>query len=506
MKKYIDYQNEISASELYDSLVGFGLFAEKFPDFLTSEDFLKFTKTLRFPLDQKPKDYIRYSNMRNINIPRPLAIPEPFAYANQCKSLSDNWSELQKHFQKKTVNDTFKVSRIHLRKLKDKSELFEMNYKKFSKDGEPEQDIVIKSRYIAFADISNCFPSIYSHSISWALVEKSVAKQKSRPQDRNEWFNQIDFYTRNLKHGETNGVLIGPHSSNLISEIILVAIDYELTLRGFKYIRNIDDYICYVDSYGQAENFFLCLSKELKKYELALNIKKSKIIPLPQASVKNWVTKLNHFNFTKSYLVNGKEAIRVKELKGFLDFAIELMLKEDSDASIMNYAIKIISNKHLDKNAKDYFIKQIHHLVLIYPYLTNLLEEQVFKPHQIEKIIIKEIAKDIYAYGFKNKIFEACSFSIYWSLKYDFDLEITSLKNDSINSLDCIFMIISFLHDKKYQKLSYLTEYKDKAKILKKDDFDRYWIFIYETLSWTELTDNFKIMKKSGLTFIKNGF
>lgn len=333
-----------------------------------------------------------------------------------------------------------------------------------------------------------------------------MAKQKSRPQDRNEWFNQIDFYTRNLKHGETNGVLIGPHSSNLISEIILVAIDYELTLRGFKYIRNIDDYICYVDSYGQAENFFLCLSKELKKYELALNIKKSKIIPLPQASVKNWVTKLNHFNFTKSYLVNGKEAIRVKELKGFLDFAIELMLKEDSDASIMNYAIKIISNKHLDKNAKDYFIKQIHHLVLIYPYLTNLLEEQVFKPHQIEKIIIKEIAKDIYAYGFKNKIFEACSFSIYWSLKYDFDLEITSLKNDSINSLDCIFMIISFLHDKKYQKLSYLTEYKDKAKILKKDDFDRYWIFIYETLSWTELTDNFKIMKKSGLTFIKNGF
>ena len=46
MKKYIDYKNEISDSELYDGLVGFGLFAEKIPNFLTSEDFLAFTKTL----------------------------------------------------------------------------------------------------------------------------------------------------------------------------------------------------------------------------------------------------------------------------------------------------------------------------------------------------------------------------------------------------------------------------------------------------------------------------
>jgi hypothetical protein len=354
MRKYIDYKDEISDSDLYDGLVGYGLFAEKIPNFLTSADFLAFTKTLTFPINDKPKDYIRYSNMRNINIPRPLAIPEPFAYANQSKSLSNNWTNLQNHFRVKTVNDSFKVSRIHLRKLKDKPELFEMNYKNFSKDGDPEQDIVIKSKYIAFADISNCFPSIYSHSISWALVTKIVAKQKSKPTDKNEWFNQIDFNTRNLKHGETNGVLIGPHSSNLISEIVLVTVDNELALQGFKYIRNIDDYTCYVDTYEEADRFFLCLSEELKKFELTLNNKKSKIIPLPQASVKNWVTKLNHFNFTNTYIVNNKEAIRVKELKGFLDFAIELMLEEDSDASIINYAIKIISNKHLDRNARDY--------------------------------------------------------------------------------------------------------------------------------------------------------
>lgn len=178
------------------------------------------------------------------------------------------------------------------------------------------------------------------------------------------------------------------------------------------------------------------------------------------------------------------------------------MLEEDSDASIINYAIKIISNKHLDRNAKDYFIKQIHHLVLLYPYLINLLEKEVFEPHQIEKEVIKKIAQDIYSYGLKKKIYEACSYAIYWAIKYEFNIEILTIKQDSINSLDCIYLMISYLYDKKNQRKAYLKEYKDLSKTLKIEDFDRYWLFIYETLPWTELAANYRVMKKKGLTFI----
>ena len=108
----------------------------------------------------------------------------------------------------------------------------------------------------------------------------------------------------------------------------------------------------------------------------------------------------------------------------------------------VSYAIKILSYKHLDTNAKDYYIKQIHHLVLLYPYLINLLEPKVFEPHKIDKSIIKRIAQDIYAYGLKKKIYEACSYAIYWAIKYDFDIEIATIKQNSINSLDCIFLMI----------------------------------------------------------------
>lgn len=506
MRKYTDYINEITDNELFDGLVGYGLFAEKIPDFFTSEDFLSFAKTMTTSYCEKPKDYIRYQSMRNINIPRPLAIPEPFAYASQCKALFDHWEEIQSYFESKTSSDPFKISRIHIRKMKDNNRLFEMNYKNFWKDGEPEGDIIIPSKYIAYADVSNCFPSIYSHSIAWALVGKCKAKLSSKPSDRGEWYNQIDFYTRNLKCGETNGVLIGPHSSNLISEIILVNIDSILFGKGFKYVRNIDDYTCYVDSYEEAECFFISLSEELKKFELSLNNKKSKIIPLPQASIKNWITKLNHFNFTNTYEFDGKEAIRVKELKGFMDYAIELMLSENSDASVINYAIKIISKKYLGLNAKAYLIKLVHHLVLIYPYLTNLLDDYVFIPHNLDKDDIKLIATDLYYYGLKKNIYEACSYAIYWSLKYDFSLDINTIKEDAISSLDCVFLLLSFKYDKKFRNNAYLFEYKELARSLKVNDFDRFWLFIYEILPWNELSDNFRLMKKTGLSFIKTEF
>lgn len=502
MRRYYDYTDEISPDELYDGLVGFGLFAEKIPNFLTSEPFLIFSKTLPLPTNGKAKDYIRYSSMRNINVPRPMAIPEPFAHANQCRSLADNWNHLSAHFRDNTFSDGFKISRIHLRKLKDKPYLFEMNYKNFSKDGDPEQDIVIKSRYLASADIANCFPSIYSHSISWSLVGKAFSKGHKDPAN---WFNQLDYYTRNVKFGETNGVLIGPHTSNLISELILVAVDSKLSQR-YNYVRNIDDYTCFVESYEEAESFFLALSEELKEYELSLNSKKFKITPLPQAGVKNWVNKLNHFYFTNTYIKDGIQGIRLKELKGFLDYAIELMLIEGSDASIINYAMKIISNKYLGENAKEYYIKQLHHLVLLYPYLIHLLEENVFEPHKIGKQEIKKIGSDIYTFGIKNKIFEACSYAVYWALKYDFEIDGDQTKQDSISSNDCIFLMISFLYDKKYRAKGYLKEYKDHARILKVNDFDRYWLFIFETLGISELVDNYKIMKRNGLTFIRPEF
>lgn len=159
----------------------------------------------------------------------------------------------------------YKVSRIHLRKQNTSGKLFKMNYHLWQLDGDPVPLIQIDASYQIETDISLCFPSVYSHAIPWALVGKAQAKVN---RTNNHWFNKIDRDLRNCTDAETHGILIGPDASNLIAEILLTRIDKELISAGYRYIRNIDDYACFVNSQDAAERFLIDLDKQLLTYGL----------------------------------------------------------------------------------------------------------------------------------------------------------------------------------------------------------------------------------------------
>lgn len=229
-KTYFDFMNNITADELYDRMIQYGLFSEKLPPVFDGASFLAYCKDLSRPVfADKWHDYARYDNMRNINIPRPLGIPTPMGHERLCKCLKDEWPNLQQYFQTITANQTHIISRIHIRKANDTDALFQMNYSNWRDDGTPEPDLLMGKQYMVSADISKCFPSIYTHAIPWALVGKTTAKQNATK--TNQWYNQIDHFAQNSKNGETHGLLIGPHTSNLLSEIILCKIDEELCKR-----------------------------------------------------------------------------------------------------------------------------------------------------------------------------------------------------------------------------------------------------------------------------------
>ncbi len=518
-RTYHSYANEITNEALFEGLLGFGLFAEKIPPVVTAEIFYDWCtsqtdenifKAKRLNRDGTIKiksgkpcyfcasyDYIRYENMRNINIPRPLAIPHPIAYRNLCKTISDSWGELQTYIKDKTDGQEHKISRIHLRKLSGKHLLFEMNYKNFHLDAEPDADLSIGARVMVKADISNCFPSIYTHSIPWALVGKTAAKAD---RDTSKYFNKIDKFVRHVKYGETHGILIGPHASSLISEIILLSVDKVLYDKGYRYIRNIDDYTCWLENHEHAEQFLLDLSSVLKAFELTLNHKKTEILELPLASVEHWVRKMNTFYFHEK-TIRGGPMLTLKEVNAYLDLAIELMQVNNNNSAILNYAIKVLSKKKLTKQAQKYFIKRVHHLILIYPYLILLLENHVFSPFSLKKKQVKEISDTTIDLAFKRNLWEAVSYALYYALKYDFELDMPSTLFDKAKeSDDCIFLLLAYLYEKRRE--TSLTDFEDLAKG-KLDDFDRYWLFVYEVLGETDLPEPFDTMKKDGVSFLK---
>lgn len=498
MKSYFDYMNELSPSDLIDGLLGYGLFAEKIPPVFSSKDFCDHYKKGTKLSPEKPKcDYIRYESMRCICVPRPLSIPNPFAYADLCMSLKSHWEELKSYFSTITSNQKYKNSRIHIRKLKNRDSIFEMNYKNFSSDGNPQDELIRFSRYKVSADISSCFPSIYTHAIPWAVKGKAASKI-----DTSHWSDELDEKCRNTKYGETSGILIGPHASNVISEIILCRIDEALVNEGFTYFRCIDDYTCYCSSMEEAEYFISSLNKQLKLFELSMNHKKTRITTLPDTSETDWIIRLNSVYFGNTYNADKKQVVPLSILKTYLDIAVRATI-EGNDAVPLNYAIKVLSSKYLGTKAKEYYINRLKHLVFSYPYLAPLMNDYVFNPFSVPLPDIIELANAMYKYGFEHDAFEASSYALYWAIVHEVQIDVKA-ENEVFATKDCVFMLLSFIYSKqnKMGKVI-LNNYKIEAERLLNSELDRYWLFVYEVIPQTKLKGSYKNLKRNKISFIK---
>ena len=282
-KPYSAFMNEITPDDIYRGFLGYGLFTDRLPPIFTSETFYHYCKDKALQLDKKTYNYIYYESMRNINVLRAFGIPNPFAYEHLCRVLKKHWECIRDKLIANTDGNTHKISRLHIRKRYAVPFLFELNYKNWEIDASPEPDMLLGNRYVVKTDISTCFPSIYTHSLCWALMGKATAKNS---RDKKEWCNELDGACQKLRNGETHGLMIGPHASNLLSEIILTAVDKELCGK-YQYIRNIDDYTCYVPSMEHAQNFLTDLRECLRAYDLSINYRKTQIISLPLAMVED---------------------------------------------------------------------------------------------------------------------------------------------------------------------------------------------------------------------------
>ena len=507
-KKYSEYMDEITSNDLYEGLLGYGMFADKLPPIFTSVPFFEYClKNNPQYLDKQWNDYVHYSSMRNVNIPRSFGIPVPMKYQRLCSILRDHWDKLQQHFHQQTDNQTYRVSRIHLRKMFGKKELFEMNYKNWRTDGNPETELLFvekqgASKYIVKADISTCFPSIYSHSLPWALVGKDRAKSNCK--DKKLWYNQIDAACSSMKNGETHGLLIGPYSSNLLSEIILTTVDKKLYDIGYRYYRNIDDYECFVNSYESAQRFLQDLEAALREYDLPLNHKKTAILSLPVALAEKWIHKLN------SYLsiIGNKDFVNYKEVNAYLDLAVSLAV-EKGDSAVLKYAIKSLAGMPLTNNARKIAAQRIMHLSNVYPYLIRLMEEFVFVPFEVDKQQIKTYADAICSDSMASNHYEAICYAIYFSIKHGFTLATLDVDR-VIKSGDCVLLLMTWIYYLKQNHKNIgaiqLNPLIAEAERLREVDMDRYWLFCYEVLTYDNLEGEWKSLKKNGISFLKADF
>ncbi|WP_250218337.1 RNA-directed DNA polymerase, partial [Escherichia coli] len=76
--------------------------------------------------------------------------------------------------------------------------------------------ICLRSSFFV-TDITDCYGSIYPHSLAWAIGTREVAKEKKR--DKNLLGNIIDSAIQNMQCGQTNGIPQGSVLMDFIAEI-----------------------------------------------------------------------------------------------------------------------------------------------------------------------------------------------------------------------------------------------------------------------------------------------
>jgi hypothetical protein len=139
-------------------------------------------------------------------------------------------------------------------------------------------------------DISKCFDSIYTHSITWALLDKGVIKNNLN--DSKKTFGHVfDNLMQKLNYNETNGIVIGPEFSRIFAELILQKIDDKamreiekeklFSKKDFEIFRYVDDYFVFYNEEPAKEKILTAFRLGLREFKLYLNEAKTQYYNKP---------------------------------------------------------------------------------------------------------------------------------------------------------------------------------------------------------------------------------
>lgn len=231
--------------------------------------------------------------------------------------------------------------------------------------------------YYLETDIENFYSSIYTHDFENLF---NLFSNDSNVSERKQYFKYLDYYNMKINKNHTKGILTGPISSRISSELLLINIDQivqdELD-EEISYMRYLDDMWFYSNQMSSLEKVQNKLQGILKNYNLDIQHEKTNIVKNIKKRNNGQISQVyNDFPFLKDdpdtiYNVTVSDLLHLNSL----------MSKNINDLSYWKTHLTVMSKKINKKEISfDQSILEAYLVMVIkFGFLYNPLQVRVYK-------------------------------------------------------------------------------------------------------------------------------
>lgn len=292
---------------------------------------------------------------------RPFQLIHPALYVFLVQEITqeNNWKIIQDRFKIFYTNNKIECHSISVAEENEKQDKQNQIYEWWQKVEQRSLALALEFNHLLHLDITDCYGSLYTHSISWAIHTTEEAKKPENHDNRTFIGNIIDKHIQAMSYGQTNGIPQGSVLMDFIAEIVLGYGDLLLTeelnkldITEYKIIRYRDDYRIFTNNPHKSSEIAKVLSDVLSKLNFKINSAKTySTDDLIMGSLKPdklyWIYNKRKTDNIQQWLIQlyvlGKEypnsGSLYKETKQFLDW---LQVKEKSEEGLEIQSIDVL--------------------------------------------------------------------------------------------------------------------------------------------------------------------
>lgn len=264
-------------------------------------------------------NYHIYSNKDGSLSWREFQIIHPALYVHLVHTITqnENWIKLVNRFKIFQKNEKIQCLSIPSQSLTKQSDRAEQVTNWWQNVEQRSIELALNFKYLYDTDIADCYGSIYTHSIAWAVETRDIAKQeRSNPKLLG---NEIDTILMSMQQNQTNGIPQGSELMNFIAEILLGYIDDKISaeiekaeIENYEILRYRDDYRIFVNNPLHGSIILKILAEKLLEIGMRLNGEKTKhsndvITTAIKADKLYWLSVNTHHKTPQQLLLSIRE-------------------------------------------------------------------------------------------------------------------------------------------------------------------------------------------------------